>query len=340
MKVALLHRQPFGGIATYVSLLAAELAKHDIQATIIEASIRIPAETGLRVDKGVSAWLKEAVGEADLVHAFGYRPAWACGEAFGFDEAWVYTAFDIPKTTHPQLIDRLNRSQCGTCASNAIWRSLDNSFAMDLSIVYPGVVTDRETALTKQEARAQLGIPESALLVGGMGRWEVGCGLRELIDSMVHVQAAHPEARLAIAGQGPEEGELRHRIEGLADPERVHLLGHVPDATTFLSALDLFVAPKARAGTSMGVLEAMAEGVPVLVRGVDGLPELIIEDVSGFVFDSDEALGARITELLSMEMTLETVGRAGRLRALERFTIEQSAQSIVEMYRTVTQDLL
>lgn len=339
MKVLLLHRQPFGGLANYVTSLAGGLAKHDVKATVLDATRLIPNETGAKPDKTVSAWLKDTASGFDLVHAFGYRPAWACAEAFGYDEAWVYTAFDMPKTTHSMLIDRLNRSQAGICASNAILRELDKALALDLSVVYPGVETERDAAPTRDEAREALGLPKEALMVGAMGRWEIESGFRSLIDSMCQVTAEHGTAHLAIAGAGVEEGELRHRAEGLPEPECVHFMGTLGDPRTFLAALDLLVVPCTRGGASMAAIEAMAESVPVLLRNVGGLSELILEDVSGYLFDSDEQLGTRIAEMLSMPLTLESTGRAGRLRVMERFTLEQSARSVVELYQSVTQDL-
>lgn len=340
MNVVLLHRQPFGGIATYARVLRDELIRQGFEVQILEASEQIPNATGMKVDKMITAWLKEAVGDADLVHAVGYRAAWACAEAFGYDEAWVYTAYDMPKTTNNQLIDRLNRSQAGIAASNAVWRELDQAFALDLSVIYPGVPTEREEHLSPQQARAKMGLPDDAVVIGAMGRWEPGQGFRDLIDSMYPVFSEHPTAQLVLCGQGGDEAELRHRAEGLPQPERVHFLGHVEDPSDVLAGLDLFVQPNPNAGASMGVLEAMADGVPVLVRSESALGELIVDGVSGYGYSSDEQLGTRIAELLSMTLTLETVGRAGRLRILERFTIEESARSVAELYETVTQDLL
>jgi glycosyltransferase involved in cell wall biosynthesis len=225
------------------------------------------------------------------------------------------------------------------CASGAILRELDRALALDLSVIYPGVDSSREPGTDRIESRRALDLPEDALIVGSMGRWETGCGFKELIDSMYQVTAEHPTAHLALAGQGTEEAELRHRAEGLPEPECVHFLGYLEDTRPFFSSLDLFVGPKARAGTSIAAMEAMAEGVPVLLRNAGGFPEIILEDISGYLFEGDEQLGSRIGELLSMPMALETVGRAGRMRILERLTLEQSALSTVETYRSITQDL-
>jgi glycosyltransferase involved in cell wall biosynthesis len=90
----------------------------------------------------------------------------------------------------------------------------------------------------------------------------------------------------------------------------------------------------------MAAIEAMNVGTPVLLRNKAGLREVGVPEVSAYTYDLDEELGPRLAELLAMPISLESVGQAGRLRVLERFTLEQSVESVVEIYRSILQDVI
>ncbi len=339
MKVLLLHRQNLGGLATLVADLKRELPKHDIEIEVENASEWMPSETGGKADKAVTAKLRERSAAFDLVHAFGYRPAWACSEAFGHREAWVYTAYDIPKTTHRLLISHLNDAQQGLCASRAVFRALDESIAIDLTTVIPGVRVPPEDRPSKSDARRAFGLPETGKVIGGLGRLLPERGFDALVAAMGIVWSGSPEAVLALGGEGPERTFLEASARQSVKPDQIRFVGKVDDPFAFLPALDLFVVPSRRAGFSMAGLEAMAAGIPTTLRSTGGLIELVDPDISGFVFRSDEELPSHIVELLDLPLTLQTVGNAGRVRASETFALEPYVENIVEIYRsTVTRD--
>jgi len=335
LKVLYLLRQSLGGIATHARDLKAALSAHEIDVQIEDATDWIPNETGPKFDKVVSKRLRGLAESFDLVHAFGYRSAWACSEAFGHKEAWVYTAYDLPKTTHRVFISHLNDAQTGICASRAIFRALDDAIAIDLTTLSPGVRPVPAGVPDRDEARRLLGLPQEPKIVGGLGRLVPERGFKTLIEAMGVVWAHHPDAHLVIAGDGPERTILEAAKGTLIRPEQVKLVGRVDDAFAFLAALDFFVVPSLRAGFSMAALEAMSLGVPTTVRATGGLVELVEPDISGFVFRQDQELGAHISEILDLPLTLETVGMAGRLRATETYGLEPCVEGIVEIYRNI-----
>lgn len=335
MKILFLLRQKLGGVATHAHDLQSALATRDIQVDIEEATSWIPNETGPKYDKSVSKKLRQIAEGYDLVHAFGYRSAWACSAAFGHKEAWIYTAYDIPKTTHRVLISHLNDAQTGICASRAVFRALDEAIAIDLTTLSPGVRPAPQEKPDKEEARKVLGLPATGTIVGGLGRLVPERGFKQLVESMAIVWAGIPEAILVIGGEGPERSALETAAKETHRPDQVRILGHVPDAWKFFAALDLCVVPSTRAGYSMVALEAMALGIPVMVRSTGGLIELVETDISGFVFRADEELGQHISEVLNLPLTLQTVGAAGRIRASETFSLEPTVEGLVEIYRGI-----
>lgn len=157
MRVLYLVRNAPLAIREWTSNLSLGLPRYGIQIEVLDAAEWMPAETGSGVDLGVTSKLRSRAADFDIVHAFGYRAAWACAEAFGIGEAWLYTATDPPKTRHPELVKRLNKAQAGLCGGQAIHTMLTDAGCHGLETSYPPVVVpayvpDRETA------RADLGL--------------------------------------------------------------------------------------------------------------------------------------------------------------------------------------
>ena len=86
MRVLLLTRQEWGGMRTWAQTLERVLPQGGVQARHVDASAWMPAATGEPHDRRVTRDLRSLAADHDLVHAFGYRCAWACAEAFGGSE--------------------------------------------------------------------------------------------------------------------------------------------------------------------------------------------------------------------------------------------------------------
>ena len=133
-------------------------------------------------------------------------------------------------------------------------------------------------------------------------------GVELFLRAVPLVLARFPEARLAVVGSGPDERRLREAAAPLAGEPRFRFLAFEAPAARYLSACDVFVLASDREAFPLGVLEAMACGVPQVATAVGGTPEAVTEETGLLVAPGDPAaLAAAIVELL---------GDAGRRRAL------------------------
>jgi hypothetical protein len=295
----------------------------------LELADWIPDQTGPTADRPVSERLRAVGQSCDVVHAFGYRAAWACAEAYGGREAWVYSALDLPKSTHRFLMTRLNDAQAGICASRAIYRALDENLGMNLHTISPGIAMEPDADEDPPVSKSEWGIPEGAKVAGCWIPQGQEAQAQLIVQSMHDVWIAHPDVRLALAGH---QETILAALGDSAELDTRLIVAAGVSRPRFLAGLDLFIVPESRAGFSLVAIEAMSKGAPVMVRNSGGLPEIIEPDVSGFLFDDDDSLGSSAAEVLGLDLTLETVGRGGRIRALERFTIERSAKLVAEIY--------
>jgi len=123
---------------------------------------------------------------------------------------------------------------------------------------------------------------------------------------------------------------------GLAD--RVRFLGWRPDVADVLQAADVVTLPSRAEGLPLAVLEAMACARPVVATPVGGVPDAVVDEVTGLLIPPDDPhrLAAAILRLLRDRDTAGRMGAAGRRRVEESFSLEGFASGVEAVY----QDLL
>lgn len=329
MRVLALRRQKFGAARTILDALSQALLAESIDLVVDDADEWIPDQTGFTLDRATSKAVKKAAQGFDLVHAWGYRAAWACSEAFYVRFPWVYTAYDMPKTTHIDLIDRLNASHRGICSSHSVKAALDEADTLNLEVLVPGVplVDKDDPHMDRHEARARIGVREDALLVLGLGNFTVDRALDVLADQFEPVRTALPSARLLLSGAGPNPPPIHQ--------EGIDVRGPQASVWPMICAADLVVVPSRRAGFSLVAAEAMLAGIPVLFRKTGGLNDMAEDGINGFFFESDSDLASSIIGALESDLTRESVARAGQLRSQARFGFDRFVRETAHLYREV-----
>lgn len=122
-----------------------------------------------------------------------------------------------------------------------------------------------------QPARAPTGGP----VIGTISMLRKEKGLDDLIAAFALFHRVSPDARLLIAGTGPEEMSLRSLADRLNIASAVEWKGFVEDKDAFLASLDVYVQPSHSESFGLAVIEAMAAGVPVVTSAVGHLPLLL-----------------------------------------------------------------
>jgi sugar transferase (PEP-CTERM/EpsH1 system associated) len=162
------------------------------------------------------------------------------------------------------------------------WLSDDINVFRIVSQVYNGVVLKpSEKIQEKQCLRRELNIPETALLIGTVGRLDPIKDQAGLIDAFGQFKKSFPELHLIIVGEGDERSTLETKAF-----DSVHLLGMRKDVADILQSIDVFVLPSLNEGISNTILEAMAAGLPIVATAVGGTPELIQPNENGILVEA------------------------------------------------------
>ncbi|HEX8906292.1 MAG TPA: glycosyltransferase [Longimicrobiaceae bacterium] len=127
--------------------------------------------------------------------------------------------------------------------------------------------------LSRQEARARLGLGDATFAIGWIGRASQEKGLDVLIDAIRHLSGI--DYRVVVIGDGPDLEVARRRTAELDVAERVDLRGAIPQAGRWMPAFDVFVLSSRTEGTPVTLLEAMDAGVPVVATAVGGVPDVV-----------------------------------------------------------------
>ncbi|MGH9532935.1 MAG: glycosyltransferase [Terriglobales bacterium] len=201
-------------------------------------------------------------------------------------------------------------------------------------LVRNGIAVDRvNSPLTVAQAKARLGLPAEALVVGNAGRLEPIKRLDLFLEAAHSISAQLPEARFLLAGEGRERIRVFDLARKLGLAERVLLTGHRDDVYDVLRAMDVFLLTSDHEGLPMALLEAQCLGVPVVTRQVGGVAEVICQDSTGVLVDSAQPsqLAAACVRLLTNPGARGRLAAAGR-KAVKQFDIQKSAAEVAQLY--------
>lgn len=141
--------------------------------------------------------------------------------------------------------------------------------------------------------------------------------------------------KLVLVGDGRERKNLEALIEQLNIGDKVEMTGFTSEPERYLSKADLFVLPSLSEGFGIAAVEAMLLGIPSLCSNVGGLPEIIDNGKTGWLFNPESE--TELTDLLNSIMSmpkdeLSKIGQQGCDKVADTFTIEKYVQRLEQFY--------
>lgn len=154
------------------------------------------------------------------------------------------------------------------------------------------------------------------------------------LEAWPRVLAAVPQARLVVAGGGPQEPALRAQAARLGLGGRVLFAGPRRDVARLLQASALTVLPSQTEALPTSLIEAAACGLAAVATPVGGIPEVVEHERTGLLVPPGDpvALGDAVVALLTDDRRREAMGRAARRLAEERFDMHRWARRLRDVY--------
>lgn len=223
---------------------------------------------------------------------------------------------------------RHNRATLNLCTSLAMMEQLQQHGIKRVALWPGGVDTTRfDPGRRSETMRARLteGHPESPLLIY-VGRLSA----EKDVERLKPMLEALPGTRLALIGDGPHRKALEEHFAGLP----VYMAGFLRGeelAAAFASG-DVFVMPSRTETLGLVVLEAMSAGLPVVGARAGGVPEMIVDGVTGALFDTEAQAVEAIRSLLQCPDKRRSTGLAARDHATEH-SWKAATVRLLEHYR-------
>ena len=186
----------------------------------------------------------------------------------------------------------------------------------------------------RREKRAEIGVPDNALLLLSVGELNVNKNHQVVLRALSQIKDVVEQNNIhyAIAGVGDQQQNLLNLAESLGLKERFHLLGYRKDALELYKAADVFVFPSYREGLSVSLMESMASGLPAVVSKIRGNVDLIDEE-GGVHCDpfKAETFADAICKMTDGK-TRETMG-AHNKEAVRKFSLQNVLEEMGKIYK-------
>ena len=193
--------------------------------------------------------------------------------------------------------------------------------------------------------RKHLKVGKDTILVGTMGHLAPLKGFEELIQALAEVIKGGLDAKLAIVGDtiySSSDGykqKLLSMVCSLGLKDKVVFTGFRENIPEFLASFDIFVLPSRSEGFGRSNLEAMAMGKPVVSTNVGGIPEVVVDGITGILVPPRNSLelARGIMRLLHDRTLRRSLGKEGRRRVEEQFTLRFHVKKIEGIYEEILQ---
>ena len=307
------------------------------------ALLQRAAGIGLRIKTldsspgGISSWLRRS--GASLLHAHagigweGHELARA-GKAAGLPvlrtEHLPYLLTDpIQKAEYRAMLLCVDRR---IAVSQVVLDSYAKHSGGPLSLVRNGIAHKPGRRLS-HERRQAIGLAADDRLVLTVARFTPQKGHAVLLAAVPTILAREPRAKFLFVGRGPEQAAIEEQVRDAGLSDAVRRLGQRDDVADLLASADLFVLPSHFEGLPLALLEAMADGVPVIASKIGGSVEAMGSQHPFLVPPGDaEALASAIIDALGNPAVARCSADTAQARFKAQFSADRMMRETAAIY--------
>ncbi|UCE07696.1 MAG: glycosyltransferase [bacterium] len=249
------------------------------------------------------------------------------GNEFPLKDKWRY------RIIYNLLVDKLIVNCQATkkvLLNNANWLNSNK-----IEVIYNGIEIDKfQQRFDTTKLWYEFNIPPEYLVVGMIGELNERKGHIYLFKAAKQIIAQHSKVKFLLVGEGDAETELKTTISRMGLEDNFHFTGFREDIPELLDLIDIVVLPSLNEGTPNAIMEAMAAAKPIVASAVSGTPELVLDNITGFLVPvkNSDKLAEKILTLLNSKDLRTKMGKRGKQRIVESFAFDDMLDRYEELF--------
>lgn len=190
--------------------------------------------------------------------------------------------------------------------------------------------------IATQTVREELGIGSNEIVIVSTGRIIIDKGFEVLTNAIIN-GGRWDNVRFLIVGDGNYLNEMRQKIEETDLVKRVIFLGYRSDVDKILSESDIFIICTFHETLCNSVIEASNAGLPVVATNVGGIPEIVEDNVTGFLLENGnyESVIKAMKTLIENPDLRKKMGNAGKIKICNNFSERSITNKLSSIYESM-----
>jgi glycosyltransferase involved in cell wall biosynthesis len=341
------------------SLYIAE--KYGISPVLISEMQREP---NLMNDNSALKKIKEIIRtfQPDIVHthaskagALGRKAAFDCGVPIvihTFHGHIFHSYFSWWKTKLYQLIERrLSKKTTGIIAISAIQK---NELSLKYKICHPSKIKiiplgfdlspfNENLKEKREHTRNSYALEGSDIAIAIIGRLVAIKNHQMFLDIIEKVnQKTRKKVVYFIVGDGEESDNIQESIKPLKEKGMdIRMTSWIKDIATFNAGMDIICLTSKNEGTPVSLIEAQAAGIPIIATNVGGIKDIILEDKTGYIVNTDDIDGfaEKLWELIENKNKRQEMSQNGWSFVEEKFQYTKLIKNMDEYYKSLLKEM-
>lgn len=185
--------------------------------------------------------------------------------------------------------------------------------------------------------RKSLGIGEHEKVIGMVANLRPEKNHKLLISAFTNLFSIMKDIRLILVGLDCMDGEIQKYAAQSNGSDKILFLGSRNDIPELLNIFDIFCLPSVYEGLPLTILEAMAAGVPVIGADVLGINEVVINNVNGLLFPSndDKELTETLLLLLKDSSLRDRLSTAGKSFVTQQYSLNEIIKKYDMLFQSI-----
>lgn len=257
--------------------------------------------------------------------------------------SWFRTLFNQKK--YKKIVKMIGQPDKIICPSREVEAMSGKLVGFENCVFIPNGVrleTYKEKTKDLRSLKKKLGISLQDKILVTTNRMEPVKGMTYFIKAIPKLLEQHPNTCICLIGDGSQEKELKAWLNKQSiNQEKVKFLGRKENhqIKQYLELADIYIQPSLMEGCSIGILEAMACGNPVIACDIGGNPDVIEDKKSGLLIQdqSVSAIYEAVHYLLCHPDVAEKMGKQAKLKIEGELNWEKLAQKVDKIYEDALQ---